>query len=156
MTNQKLGKGQYGDVYLMRKDDRLYAGKVMSKCSIPSVSQLHQEVSILQKMAKLGNYNVIGLHDMFETDKNIYMILEYCNGGDLGRMLTTRGRFTEDEARYIMRSISKGYQGLNKLNVVHRDLKLDNIFIHFMNYKIKDVLRQPKEFEMFKLWADIT
>ena len=88
---------------------------------------------------------------MIETRNNIYMILEYCNGGDLAKLLEARGRFTEGEARFIMSSIVKGYTAIHKLNVVHRDLKLENIFLHFRNYYIEDVFRQPAKFEQFKM-----
>lgn len=84
------------------------------------------------------------------------MVLEYCNGGDLEKLLKKRGRFTEPEARLVISKIVGGYQTLHKLNIVHRDLKLENIFLHFANYYIEDVFREPAKFEQIKFGTNLT
>ena len=57
--------------------------------------------------------------------------MEYCNGGDLENLKEIRGKFTEVEARMILQQLVNGFKEIYKMNVMHRDLKLANILIHF-------------------------
>jgi serine/threonine protein kinase len=84
------------------------------------------------------------------------MFIEFCNGGDLGKLLKARGRFTETESRFIMSQIVNGYSSLHKLNAIHRDLKLDNIFLHFKKMYIEDVFKDKAKFEYFKKTANLS
>ena len=120
------------------------------------MEQLDSEINILKEKTVINNENIIQLHDLIETQNNIYMMMEYCNGGDLNKLLEQRGRFTEGEARFVMSSIIEGYSAIHKLNVVHRDLKLENILLHFKNYYIEDVFRNPSKFEQFKVGTNLT
>jgi serine/threonine protein kinase len=71
--------------------------------------------------------------------------MELCNGGDLYKLLKARESFNEVEARFLLGQIASGLSKINKLNVVHRDLKLDNIFIHFKNLSHEDVFGDPEK-----------
>lgn len=59
--------------------------------------------------------------------------MEFCNGGDLESLKSIRGKFTEFEARTILQQLVNGFKDIYKMNVIHRDLKLANILIHFPN-----------------------
>lgn len=59
------------------------------------------------KMCKSDN--VIRLHEVVETKNTYYLFLQYCNGGDLKDLLKLRRRFTEQEARYLLAGIVKGF-----------------------------------------------
>lgn len=65
--------------------------------------------------------------------------MKYCNGGDLDNLRQLRGRFSEQESRYFMSQIVKGFKAINELNVLHRDLKLANILVHFNNVGMEQV-----------------
>jgi serine/threonine protein kinase len=57
--------------------------------------------------------------------------MEFCNGGDLAKLKELRGTFTEPEARIILQQLVAGFKEIYKSQVMHRDLKLANIMIHF-------------------------
>lgn len=67
--------------------------------------------------------------------------MQYCNGGDLDDLRELRGRFNEQEARYFLSQIIQGFKAINDMNVIHRDLKLANILVHFKNIEIDTVLQ---------------
>jgi serine/threonine protein kinase len=66
--------------------------------------------------------------------------MQYCNGGDLEKLLKIRGKFSEIEARYFLSQIIQGFKAINDLNVVHRDLKLANILVNFKHIDMDVVL----------------
>ena len=59
--------------------------------------------------------------------------MELCNGGDLENLKELRGRFKENEARMILHQLVAGFKEIYKMQVMHRDLKLANILVHFPN-----------------------
>lgn len=67
--------------------------------------------------------------------------MELCNGGDLENLKELRGRFKEQEARMILQQLVAGFKEIYKMQVMHRDLKLANILVHFPNEDVsyKDV-----------------
>ena len=67
--------------------------------------------------------------------------MQYCNGGDLDELRKIRGRFSEQEARYFLSQIIQGFKAIHQMNVLHRDLKLANILIHFHNIEQEQVLK---------------
>ena len=66
-----------------------------------------------------------------KTTKKIYMIQEYANCFDLACLMEQRGQLKQSEARIIMRQLVRGIRDLQVLNIVHRDLKLANVLLHF-------------------------
>ena len=96
--------------------------------------------------------NVVSLHSATKTLSNYYLVLEHCNGGDLEGFVKARGGYLlEAEANIILRQIVKGLQDIKEQNVMHRDLKLANILIHFpglsreqansANFSLKEYVR---------------
>lgn len=90
---------------------------------------LNTEVSI---MNKIDHPNVMHLFDYLETDNNYYLIIKYCNKGDLCTFFKKyKIRFLkESEAIKVMKQIMNGFVELRKYNVMHRDLKLSNLFLN--------------------------
>ena len=75
--------------------------------------------------------NVIHQEEIIRTKSNYYCVLEYANGGTLQNLLNLKRRFPEKVARECIRQIIAGCSALYKVHVMHRDLKLDNILVHF-------------------------
>lgn len=83
-------------------------------------------------MAEVKSPYVIALKDVTKTHSNYYLAMELCNGGDLDNYRKARGGYLEEpEARLILRQILKGVAAIKQKNVMHRDLKLPNIMLHF-------------------------
>jgi len=76
--------------------------------------------------------------------------MQYCNGGDLDGLRELRGRFKEQEARYFLSQIIKGFKAISAMNVVHRDLKLANILVNFKNIDMNYVMDGGKPYSEFK------
>lgn len=96
---------------------------------------LESEIKVLKSCE---NSNVIRLYDMKKTPNNFYLILEYCNGGDLDVYVKKRKYLTENEAIDIMCQLIHGFEHLYKHKILHRDLKLANILLNDGVVKIAD------------------
>lgn len=105
IDTEKLGKGQFGEVYLcsLKKDPKAhFAVKVIKKSSLTPrlFNNLKNEINIL---TKISSPNVVRLHDIQRTENNFYLFMDLCNGGDLDNLKELRGgRFSELEARLIL------------------------------------------------------
>ncbi len=127
-------------MWLFRLDGEKYAGKITSSDWIYEERKGEPEywkkrmLSLCREMVFLSMINsphVIKQEEIIKTRTNYYSVLEFCNGGSLQDLLTIRKRFTESFAVECLRQIIAGCQALYDVNVMHRDLKLDNILIHF-------------------------
>ena len=128
---QVLGKGKFGLVKLgvHRGSGRKVAIKIINKklVSAIDVQQVKTEIDIL-KIAK--HPNIIQLYDVFENENYIYIIMEYCAGGDLFSYIEKRGfRLPETRAAEIIHKLSTAVFFLHEYGVVHRDLKPENILM---------------------------
>ncbi len=74
---------------------------------------------------------MISLVDRMKSKNSYYLILEYCNGGDLASYVASRGKLLESEARDVIYQVIDGMRHLYDLGVVHRDIKLANLLLHF-------------------------
>ena len=95
---------------------------------------LDNEIKVLKSCR---NNNIIRLIDIKKTVNNIYLILEYCNEGDLGAYLKTK-KVPEDEAVEYFVQILHAFQTLTKNKIMHRDFKLPNVLKHNGVIKIAD------------------
>lgn len=87
----------------------------------------------------LSHPNIVQFGDCFEDSENVYMTLELCEAGSLMDMLRKRRRFTEPEARFFMVQLIGACHYMHVNQVIHRDLKLGNLFLdHEMNVKVGD------------------
>lgn len=82
-------------------------------------------------MSEINHPNIMRLYDFFESPKNYYLIMQYCNKGDMETYLSKQPKnyLNETEALYFLKQIMNGFQILRKHKVMHRDFKLANIFL---------------------------
>jgi polo-like kinase 1 len=75
----------------------------------------------------------------FEDRDNCYILLELCHNQSLNEMIKRRKRLTEPEASYLIKQLLESVQYIHNENVIHRDLKLGNLFIdRNLNVKVGD------------------
>ena len=84
-------------------------------------------------MRKLNHQNITKILETFEDEQFYFIIMEYINGGNLFSFVKKRRKLSEKMARYLFRQIILGIQHIHSKNVVHRDIKLENILIDFNN-----------------------
>lgn len=101
-----------------------------------SKRKVMQEVYVLKKIC---HFNVVQFFETFETNKYILLVMELCGGGDLLNYVRKRRRLKEDLAKYFFKQIIEALHCIHQKNIVHRDIKLDNILLdHDGNVKICD------------------
>lgn len=129
-----LGEGAYGCVYKVEdtKDiGKTYALKIINKLIMDDDKNILDRFQLEIKYMKLiNNDNVIKVFDNWNDGNNYYMIINYCDNGDLEMHLREKGRFQENDAIYYLKQISCGIKAYLKYNIIHRDLKVENIFVH--------------------------
>lgn len=69
------------------------------------------------------------LYEFMETTHNYYLVIQYCNNGDLEEYLKKMGNLGEDEAVYFLMQMMNGFRILHKNKIMHRDVKLANLFL---------------------------
>ncbi|KAL8162416.1 hypothetical protein V2J09_013905 [Rumex salicifolius] len=89
-------------------------------------ASMMKEISILRQ---INHPNIVRLFESIETEDRIFLVLEYCGGGDLGAYLHRHGRVSADVARHFMRQLAAGLQVLRDNNLIHRDLKPQNLLL---------------------------
>ncbi|KAH7098852.1 Pkinase-domain-containing protein [Auriculariales sp. MPI-PUGE-AT-0066] len=135
-----LGEGGFARVYeaLDHRGGR-HAIKVVTKASLKTKkakTKLYAEIRIHRA---LDHPNIVNFRDCFEDNENVYMTLELCESGSLMDLLRRRRRFTEPEARYFMVQLIGACHYMHNNQVIHRDLKLGNLFLdREMNIKVGD------------------
>uniref|UniRef100_A0A671U0C7 non-specific serine/threonine protein kinase n=1 Tax=Sparus aurata TaxID=8175 RepID=A0A671U0C7_SPAAU len=98
--------------------------------------QLFREVSV---MKILNHPNIVKLFEVIETDKTLYLVMEYASGGEVFDYLVAHGRMKEKEARAKFRQIVSAVEYCHQKRIVHRDLKAENLLLDAdMNIKIAD------------------
>jgi serine/threonine-protein kinase ULK/ATG1 len=127
---RKLGKGAYGTVFLgkhLPSRDKI-AVKVIDRQSLTAEHQSRLEQEILCQRSVESEY-VVKLLDVQKTDHNFYLILEYCEGGDLGEFVRKNGPVDEQYAQTWVQQLARGLRSLQEKSIIHRDLKLSNILM---------------------------
>ena len=126
-----LGKGKFGQVKLgiHKESGKQVAIKIINKKYVEDMEfeQIKSEIDIL-KIAK--HPNIIKLYDVFENEKYIYIIMEYCPGGDLFSYIEKRDfKIKEERAAEIIHKLCTAVYFLHQYGIVHRDLKPENILM---------------------------
>jgi serine/threonine protein kinase len=128
---KNLGRGSFGKVYLVSKDDRLYAMKKMSKENVVAekmCSHIYLEKEIL---ATVGNSHpfVVGLSYAFQTKRSLYFVMEYLSGGSLFHHLReSSAPLSKDDARFYAAEIILALEALHERDFLYRDMKLESMF----------------------------
>ena len=85
------------------------------------------EVGILLRLNR--HSNVVKLFETFETGRHSLLVMELCAGGDLLNYVRKRKKLDEDIAKYLFKQLVEGLGYLHARNILHRDIKLDNILL---------------------------
>jgi MAP/microtubule affinity-regulating kinase len=125
-----IGKGNFARVMLAKHmlTNSEVAIKIIDKTQLNpnSLEKLFREVSI---MKILQHPNIVKLYEVIETDKTLYLIMEYVNNGEVFEYLVKNGRMKENIARQKFRQIVSAVQYLHSKKIIHRDLKAENLLL---------------------------
>ncbi|XP_055620462.1 serine/threonine-protein kinase MARK2-like isoform X25 [Toxorhynchites rutilus septentrionalis] len=135
-----IGKGNFAKVKLAKHvpTSKEVAIKIIDKTQLnaSSLQKLYREVRI---MKLLDHPNIVKLFQVIETEKTLYLVMEYASGGEVFDYLVLHGRMKEKEARAKFRQIVSAVQYCHQKRIIHRDLKAENLLLDSeMNIKIAD------------------
>ena len=135
---KKIGEGTFGTVRLgvnIQTGEEV-AIKILEKVKILQLedkTRVEREIKILKC---LRHANIVHLYSVLQTDKSIYLIMEYIHGKELFDYIIENGKLNELEACKFYQQIISGIEYLQKLKIVHRDLKPENLLL---DTKTKDL-----------------
>ena len=138
-----IGKGQFATVRLGidSESNKVFAVKCQSKKLTQENEQYKKLlISEIKIMFTINHPNIIHLYELLESGNNYYLIIDYCNNGDLQTYLNNRKstHLPEKDAIYFLKQIINGFKELRNHKIMHRDLKLENILVHDDTIKIAD------------------
>ena len=132
---ENLGSGTFGTVFKVRlkSNGNIYAMKIINKNFLIRNKQLRYAVSECNILKQISSNFITILHFSFQTPENLYMILDYCPGGDLNYHII-QNLFNEQDAKYYIAELILGIEQIHKKDIIYRDLKPENILIASDNH----------------------
>merc|ERR1719192_3238760 len=125
-TVKVIGRGAFGEVRVVRKadDGKVFAMKTMRKKDMIDKNQVAHIRAERNLLAAASNPWLVKLLYSFQDDTYLYLVMEYCAGGDLMTIL-----MREDQTRFYISELAEAIHSVHMLKFVHRDLKPDNVLI---------------------------
>ncbi|CAA2974568.1 probable serine threonine kinase IREH1 [Olea europaea subsp. europaea] len=136
-----ISRGAFGRVFLAKKRTTgdLFAIKVLKKADMIRKNAVESILAERDILISVRNPFVVRFFYSFTCRENLYLVMEYLNGGDLYSLLRNLGCLDEDIARVYIAEVVLALEYLHSLRVVHRDLKPDNLLIaHDGHIKLTD------------------
>ncbi|XP_040821340.1 serine/threonine-protein kinase DCLK3 [Ochotona curzoniae] len=128
-TGRVVGDGNFAVVKECRhRETRLaYAMKIIDKSRLKGKEDMvDSEIAIVRS---LSHPNIVKLHEVYETEKEVYLILEYVQGGDLFDAIIESVKFPESVAALMIKDLSRALVHMHGKGIVHRDLKPENLLV---------------------------
>ena len=142
LLGQTLGEGAFAKVKVATQihTNEKTAIKILDKSRLledeRDVQRLKKEINILKQ---LHHKNIIQLYEIMERKKRLYIVMEYCEKGELFDYIVKNGKLNEKEACRLFQQIINGVEYLHQQSIIHRDLKPENILLdNNTNIKISD------------------
>ena len=131
VADKTIGKGTFGKVKLGVHEltNERVAVKILEKDKIQDVNDVERVAREIHILKMIRHPNIIQLYEIIETPKQLYLIMEYANGGELFDYIVKNQRVKEPQALKFFHQIIAGVEYLHKLNIVHRDLKPENLLL---------------------------
>lgn len=143
-----VGRGAFGEVRLVRDKRRnsepvqIYALKSMKKEMMVLKNQVGHVRAEREALAKASSENqwLTALHYSFVDETHLYMVMEFCPGGDLMSLLIKEDTFSEHVTRFFMAEAAHAISSVHALGYIHRDIKPDNMLLdHRGHLKLTDM-----------------
>jgi len=129
-----IGQGSFGKVFLVKPEGdsssaEVYAMKVLDKADVVRRHQVEHTRTEREIMAKASHPFIVSLRFAFQTEDKLYMITEYCPGGELYFHLKKMKSFSVNMMQFYSAQIAMALEYLHRKNIIYRDLKPENILL---------------------------
>lgn len=127
-----LGKGGFAKCYefVCLDTKKVYAAKIVTKSSLVKSRAKQKLISEIKIHRSLHHQNIVTFEHYFEDTENVYILLEMCQNQSLNELLKRRKRLTEIEVQCYLIQLINALKYLHTHRVIHRDLKLGNLFLN--------------------------
>ena len=113
----------------MISDKKLYAMKVLNRTKIKQQNLIKYAITERNVMAHMNHPFIVRLRYAFQTNDKLFLVSDYCPGGDLSQYLEIERIFPEWKAKFYLCEIILAIEALHSQNVIFRDLKPDNVVL---------------------------
>ncbi|KAK0673833.1 putative camp-dependent protein kinase [Cercophora samala] len=126
-----LGTGSFGRVHLVqsRHNQRYYAVKVLKKQQVVKMKQVEHTNDERKMLSEVKHPFLITLWGTFQDSKNLYMVMDFVEGGELFSLLRKSGRFPNPVAKFYAAEVTLALEYLHARNIIYRDLKPENLLL---------------------------
>ena len=130
-TKETIGRGTFGKVKLgiNIKTKEKVAIKILEKRKIKNKDDSERVEREIEILKNTNNINIIKTNEIIETKENYYLIMEYCEKGELFNYIVKKQRLNDKESSYFYYQLIKGLQYIHSKKIVHRDLKPENLLL---------------------------
>jgi len=131
-----IGRGTFGKVFLakLKTTNVLYAIKSLRKDVLVEAGQIENVKLEKDILLACDHPFLAGMEFVFQSDTRLYFVIEFLRGGELYKHFLKKRRFQEEEAKFYSAQIGLAIGHLHKQNILHRDLKLENIMLNGDGY----------------------
>ena len=131
-----IGKGGFGKVWkvIEKKTHKIYALKEMSKVRI--IDRKSERSVLFERglLAFLRHPFIVNLIYSFQDYENLYLVIDYLDGGDLRFHICQQRLFSEEQTKFFLACLILGLEYIHKCNVIHRDIKPENLILESKGY----------------------
>lgn len=129
---KEIGQGSFSTVYmanqLLTQTNVAVKAIKLGRLNRKLMENLQSEISVLRTIS--DNKNIVKLIDIVKREKYVYLVMEYCSEGDLSELLREKGgKFDLKLVYAMMVQLSSAMEALHEANLIHRDLKPQNILL---------------------------
>ncbi|KAF2834365.1 Pkinase-domain-containing protein [Patellaria atrata CBS 101060] len=130
-VQRTLGTGSFGRVHLVQSkhNQRYYAVKVLKKAQVVKMKQVEHTNDERRMLQKVKHPFLITLWGTFQDSKNLYMVMDFVEGGELFSLLRKSQRFPNPVAKFYAAEVTLALDYLHSLNIIYRDLKPENLLL---------------------------